>query len=75
MSPADIRTGKPKVEGRYVVFIQCAAVQARDWVEPIILTWASDRWHTAYAAHKIIGWLGPIPVMKVADIAPVEFDL
>jgi hypothetical protein len=77
MNAADIRTGKPGVDGRYVVFVQCAAVQARDWVEPVIMTWAGERWHTTFAKPNIRGWLGPIPVMKVADIeTPTkEYDL
>lgn len=74
MNAADIRTGAPKADGRYVVFIQCAAAQARDWVEPVIMPWASGKWHTTFLKPKIIGWLGPIPVMKVVDIAQ-EFDL
>ncbi|MBA3831635.1 MAG: hypothetical protein H0X34_07040 [Chthoniobacterales bacterium] len=79
MNATDIKTGSPKIDGRYVAFVRCQAVQAKDWVEPIIMTWHSSRWHTTYIANRqIIGWLGPIPVMKADDIeakAPVEFDL
>jgi hypothetical protein len=78
VNPADIQTGKPKLDGRYVVLVRCTAQAARDWVEPLIMTWHSGRWHTSNLSAKIVGWLGPIPVMKVADIPeePVqEFDL
>lgn len=36
----EIQTSKPTVEGRYVVYIQCASYQVRDWCEPIIATCA-----------------------------------
>jgi len=77
MSPANIQTGAPRIDGRYVVFVQCTASQARDWVEPVIMVWASGRWHTTFAKPNIRGWLGPIPVMKVVDIGPsnTEYDL
>lgn len=75
MNAADIKAGKPSAEGRYVVFIQCEVAAARDWVEPVIMTWAGGKWHTTFLKPKIIGWLGPIPVMKVADIEPTpKFD-
>lgn len=76
-----IQTGTPKADGRYVVFIRCQAAAARDWVEPIIMTWHSECWNTSFIPkHGIIGWLGPLPVLKVTDIeatapAPPEFDL
>jgi len=75
VNAANIKTGNPKIEGRYVALVQITAHQASEWVEPVILTWASGRWHTWHRG--IVGWIGPIPVMKVADIVvpPAEFDL
>lgn len=64
-----VQTGTPTVEARYVAFVRCSAAQARDWVEPLIMTWHGGRWHTTFInQRRIIGWLGPLPVLKVADI-------
>lgn len=78
MTGADIKTGNPKVEGRYLTFLRCQAPQARHWVEPVILTWSGDRWHTSFIAqNSVLGWIGPIPVMKADDLEKpkMEFDL
>jgi len=63
-----IERGAPKLDGRYVVFIQCNAMAARDWVEPVVMTWSAGKWHTEFLKRKIIGWLGPLPVLKVDAI-------
>lgn len=75
-----VETGKPKIEGRYVVFIPCASSQVRDWVEPIIMVWHGGRWQSTFMPQaNVVAWCGPIPVMKAGDIeakAPVqEYDL
>lgn len=72
-----VENGTPKHEGRYVAFLQCQAVQAQDWVEPIIMAWHGGRWHTTFIANRrIIGWIGPLPVLKVKDLdEPQVFDL
>ena len=78
MKASDIQHGNPQIEGRYVVFVQCQAAQAKAWVEPTIMTWAGDRWHSTFIAQRnVLGWIGPLPVMKVADLkAPdMEYDL
>lgn len=67
---SEIKTGTPQVEGRYVAFVRCQASQAREWVEPIIMTWHGGHWHTTFIAQRrVIGWIGPLPVLKVEDIA------
>lgn len=71
----EISTGSPKVEGRYVVFIQCDPAGAREWVEPVIMTWSSSKWHTTFLKRKICGWIGPLPVMKVSAFPQPEYDL
>lgn len=74
MSPADINTGKPMIEGRYVAFVRCEAAQAQAWVEPIIMTWAGEHWHTTFIGQRrVLGWIGPLPVMKAIDL--IEYDL
>lgn len=74
MNAAQIKSGKPQVDGRYVAFVQCQAAAARDWIEPLIVTWANDRWHTSFIpVSRILGWMGPIPVLKVADLAEQAF--
>lgn len=76
MNAGAIQTGSPKLDGRYVAFIQCDAAQAREWVEPVIMTYSNGKWHTTFLKNKIVGWLGPIPPMKVADIEATEvYDL
>ena len=80
MNASDVKSGHPVAEGRYVVFVRCQAAQARDWVEPIIMTWANDRWHSTFIGdRRILGWLGPLPVLKADDIAdepaPEVYDL
>lgn len=62
----EIQLGTPKVDGRYVVFFQCESHQAAEWVEPVIMTYAGNRWHLQ--GRKVLGWIGPLPVMKVADL-------
>jgi len=72
-------TGDPIIDGRYVAFIRCEASQAKAWVEPVIMTWHDRRWHSTFIPQRrVIGWLGPLPVLKVEDIevaAPPAFDL
>lgn len=74
----EIQTSKPTVEGRYVVYIQCASYQVCDWCEPIIATWAGNRWHTH---HGVFGWIGPLPVAHSGPLLDkiqaqqLEYDL
>lgn len=71
-----IRTGDPVVEARYVAFIRCEASQGKAWVEPIIMVWATGRWHSSFIPQRrVLGWIGPLPVLKVADISEQVFDL
>lgn len=64
-----IQTGRPIVEGRYVVFIRCAPSQVREWLEPIIMVWHGGRWQSTFMPQaNVEGWCGPIPVMKVSDL-------
>lgn len=64
-----VQHGTPKAEGRYVVFVRCQAGAASDWVEPLIMAWSGGRWHTTFIGdRRILGWLGPLPVLKVTDI-------
>lgn len=71
--------GNPSAEGRYVVFIRCEAPQAKAWVEPVIMPWHGGRWHSTFVSpRKVLGWIGPLPVLKVEDIeanVPQDFDL
>ena len=62
----DIQLDPPRAEGRYLVFTQCAASQAREWVEPSVDVWHGGRWHSG---REVLGWVGPIPALKVADLA------
>ena len=69
MSAGKVQRGTPTADGRYVVFVRCQAASARDWVEPLIMTWANGRWHTSFLpVTRIIGWIGPLPALKVSDI-------
>lgn len=66
----EIKTGTPQAEGRYVAFVRCQVAAAREWVEPIVMAWHGGRWHTSMISQRrIIGWLGPLPVLKVDDLA------
>lgn len=56
----EVQVGDPTVEGRYVVFTPCQAVQVRDWCEPSIATWHGGKWHYGI---PIWGWIGPLPVV------------
>jgi len=70
-----IEVSQPQADGRYVIFVQCASHQVRDWCEPKIATWANGRWHTTDA---IFGWIGPIPLAKCAELLDMhnqEYDL
>lgn len=73
------QTGNPKTDGRYVVFCRCKAMSARDWVEPILLAWSNGAWVSSFVnLSGIIGWIGPLPVLKVDEIqkpAAIEYDL
>lgn len=69
------KTGEPQAEGRYVAFIRCQAQGANEWVEPVIMTWQGGKWHTGMGQRRIVGWLGPLPVMKAMDIEVPEYDL
>lgn len=71
-----VQSGKPQTDGRYVVFVQCDVAAAKAWVEPLIMAWSGERWHTTYIANRrILGWIGPLPVLKVDDLALPVFDL
>lgn len=77
-----INTGNPIIDARYVALIRCEASQAGDWVEPVIMAWAGGKWHTTFIPRrKVLGWIGPLPVLKVDDmphdigIPIVEYDL
>lgn len=65
--PLEIQTGTPPADGRYVVWMPCAARQVREWCEPSIQTWQGGRWHHAEPVHC---WIGPLPVvnMKTGEI-------
>jgi len=71
-----IQTGQPLVEGRYVVFMQCQSHQVRDYVEPHVASWHDGRWN---ARHDVLGWIGPLPVLRVHELAELaeiqEYDL
>lgn len=84
----DIQTGNPKAEGRYVAFIRCQAAAAADWIEPALMTWSGGRWHSSFLPQRaVLGWIGPLPVLKVSDlqsfpglvvepdIVPLDYDL
>jgi hypothetical protein len=72
----EISVGQPQVEGRYVVFMQCASHQVRHCTEPHIATWHGGKWHARY---DVLGWIGPLPVMRVHELAELaeqqEYDL
>lgn len=70
-----IQTGTPPKDGRYVGFRRCDSYQAKDWCEPVIVTWEDQRWHCAF---HIFGWIGPIPLAPWKDLVNSEiqeFDL
>jgi hypothetical protein len=69
-----IETGTPAEDGRYVVFVQCASGQIREWCEPIIAAWHGGRWHFAGNAY-VLGWSGPIPPLKIDALKAQEYDL
>lgn len=54
----EISVGQPLIEGRYVVFVQCASHQISEWCEPAIATWQGGRWHFS---EPVYGWIGPLP--------------
>lgn len=70
----EIRTGKPPIEGRYLIFCRCKGHAVGDWVEPLIDTWQGGRWH---GFRKVLGWFGPIPPMTTRDMLSMnpEYDL
>lgn len=73
----EVQVGTPPVDGRYVVYTPCKALQIREWCEPSIATWQGGRWH---AYEPVWGWVGPLPVvhgndcLKKLEPAP-EYDL
>lgn len=74
-----LSVGQPPIDGRYVVYAPCKALQVREWCEPRIATWAKGRWHHGEA---VWGWVGPLPVVHGNDClalledAPMrEYDL
>lgn len=70
MTALSINTGAPKADGRYVAFIRCQAAQVRDFVEPIIMVWHGGKWQSTFMPRaNVVAWCGPIPVMKISDIA------
>jgi hypothetical protein len=60
----EIQTGPPPAEGRYVVWMPCAARQVREWCEPSIATFHGGRWHSY---EPVWGWIGPLPVVHGND--------
>lgn len=68
-----ISTGNPTADGRYVVFTRCQAATAREYCEPIIVTWAGGKWHFG---RRVYGWIGPLPICRALDLVePREYDL
>jgi hypothetical protein len=60
----EIQVGTPPVEGRYVVWTPCRALQVREWCEPSIASFHDGRWH---AYEPVWGWIGPLPVVHGND--------
>lgn len=60
----EISVGDPPVEGRYVVWTPCKALQAREWCEPSIATWHDGQW--AFR-EPVWAWIGPLPVVHGND--------
>lgn len=71
-----LETGKPTVEGLYVVFVPAVVKQ---WLEPHIVTWHKGawfhRWSTEKYPDKVHAWSGPIPVLESHPVQVPEFDL
>lgn len=53
-----IQTGRPTLDGYYVVYVRCASYQIKDWCQPLIASWAFGKWQTVHTVH---GWIGPLP--------------
>jgi hypothetical protein len=69
----EIQVGTPPVEGRYVVWTPCKALQVREWCEPSIASFHDGRWH---AYEPVWGWIGPLPVVHGNDcLKKLENDL
>lgn len=68
-----IETGKPAIDGLYLVFVPAVV---REWLEPQIAMWHKGAWHFRHSTQKydcdVLGWSGPIPVMKAQ---PLVYDL
>jgi hypothetical protein len=60
----EIQVGTPPVEGRYVVWTPCKALQIREWCEPSIASFHGGRWHSY---EPVWGWIGPLPVVHGND--------
>lgn len=71
----EIQVGTPPVDGRYVVWTPCKALQIREWCEPSIASFHGGRWHSY---EPVWGWIGPLPVvhgndcLKKFQMSPVE---
>jgi hypothetical protein len=64
-----IETGNPEIEGRYVVFVQCAARTAAEYCEPVIASWFNGRFDICVTDY---GWIGPLPVVRCETLMKQE---
>lgn len=67
----NLETGTPSVDGRYVVYVQAASHQIRDWCEAKLATWHKGRWDLGV---PVFYFAGPLPAMKIPKLKP-EWDL
>lgn len=62
--------GNPLFDARYVVFVPLFKEAPNGhYVEPQIAAWSGNKWHMA-DSRPVLGWIGPLPVLKVSDFVP-----